>query len=212
MKKIINLIIALLFCSILNAQTEQGKIIVGMSTTLSSIGTGPEMFGVGFSINKTKVGSEEADPIKNIGINIVPQVGYFIIDNLAVGIDANYSYSSMEIKNLEESQTKNFGGIGCFGRYYTFNSKIHPFIEIDTGLGKASIKHKTPDISSNDKSFFYNIGIGAGVAIPIGGKVTFNLIAGYDYIKELPEKKFIGQKVESVIHSVGFDIGFMVTL
>lgn len=202
----------MLFSIFLNAQTEKGKLLIGMSTTLSSIGTGPEMFGAGFSSTQTKVGSESSAPTKSYGVNIVPKVGYFIVDKLALGLDINFSYSSMDIKSTEEFQSTTFGGIGIFSRYYMPVSRIYPFVEIDAGIGIASIKSESQNNDSDSQSFFYNLGAGIGLAVPLGEKVTIDLIAGYDFIKELPNETYFDQRIESTIHSLGIEIGLMVSL
>ena len=212
MKKIVSLFIALLFSYYLDAQVENGKILIGMSTTLSSVGTGPEMFGAGFSSTQTKVGSESSAPTKSYGVNVVPKVGYFIIDKLALGFDINFSYSSMDIESTEEFQSTTFGGIGLFSRYYLPFSRIYPFFEIDAGMGKAFIKYQSQNSSSDSQSFFYNLGAGIGLAIPLGEKVALDFLAGYDFIKELPDETYYNQKIQSSIHSLGIEIGLMISL
>ena len=214
MKKIFVLFISFLFCSTLHSQTNKGHYFIGMSTTLSSIGTGPEMFGIGFSSTRVKVGSEKGDPNKTFGVNLVPRVGYFVKDNLALGIDANLSYHSFEAESSGETQTSFFSGLGCFSRYYIPVSNFYTIIEVDAGLGISSVNYEGPFNSEyiDSRSFFYNLGTGIGLAVPLGDKATIDLIAGYDFIRESPNETYYGEKIKSTIHSLGFELGFVVVL
>ncbi|OFX86871.1 MAG: hypothetical protein A2W99_03925 [Bacteroidetes bacterium GWF2_33_16] len=213
MKKLINFLILILLSTLLNAQIEKGKFIIGMSTTLSSIGTGPEMFGVGFSSSKTIIGNNESDPIRNFGVNLVPRMGYFITENIVVGVDINFAYNSKEIKNSNESQSSIYGGLGAYCRYSRLIGSVYPFLEVDTGFGFGSVNIDSDFYGDSDyNSNFYNIGGGLGIAIPIGSIVMLDLMVDYDYIKELSDQLYYGQEIESVIHSFGFELGLMVTI
>jgi len=92
MKKIL-----LLFASIcivvsgLQAQTqlEKGKILAGVTSTLAMGGSeGSELFGLGFGSTKYKYGSDAPEVrYKSISYPILPKGGYFIMDNLAAGLE-----------------------------------------------------------------------------------------------------------------------------
>ena len=70
---------ALAFAS--QAQTEQGKVIVGG--------------GIGFSSNEVKDSGS-----KTTSFNIQPNVGYFVSDNIAIGAGIGYNWSKNENENL----------------------------------------------------------------------------------------------------------------
>ncbi|OFY48933.1 MAG: hypothetical protein A2W85_14810 [Bacteroidetes bacterium GWF2_41_31] len=219
MKKAIVIIISVLYYSTAYSQLSKGNFLIGMSTTLSSIGTGPEMFGTGYSTINSKIGGKTEGQTKTFGLNLVPKVGYFVLDNVAVGLDINLSYSSMKINNSRESQTTFFGGLGAFGRYYIPVSKVYSFFELNAGMGQASSKYKSPGSNpyyyyadSESKSNFYNFGTGVGLAVPLGKKIIIDFIAGYDYVREVSNKTYYGQKVGTAIHSFGFEMGIMVML
>ncbi|WP_129714992.1 outer membrane beta-barrel protein [Pedobacter sp. SYP-B3415] len=78
-----------------NAQTEQGKIILGGN--------------VGF--NSTKA---EGAPKSNVSFQVVPSVGYFIDNNFAIGTGVGYTYS----KEIAETEDQAFV-VAPFARYYT---------------------------------------------------------------------------------------------
>src|SRR5690349_3679248 len=86
------------------AQTEKGKIIVGGNAA--------------FSTSKS-----DADGAKsNTSFKIVPSVGYFVSDNIAVGTGVGYSYD----KQIGESQNQAFV-VSPFGRYYANLSESFKF-------------------------------------------------------------------------------------
>lgn len=215
MKFFLSFLFVVIFCSLIQAQTEKGRIIIGMSTTLSTIGTGPELLGIGFSSTQVKIGDNTSEPIKKYGVNAVPKIGFFVEDNIAIGIDGNYSYSSMEIVYNGSKETSNFGGIGVFGRSYFPFSKVIPFIEIDAGIGKAIVETKsgnTYESDSKSESDFFNFGGGLGLALPLGKRTTLDFFVGYDFIQEKLDQTYYGKEVVSSTHSLGFEIGIMILL
>ncbi|MFA4868204.1 MAG: outer membrane beta-barrel protein [Pedobacter sp.] len=77
------------------AQTEKGKILLGG--------------GVGF--NSTKIeGASKSD----INFNILPSVGYFVSDNIAIGTGVGYDYDKQVSKGLLNQSFE----VAPFGRYY----------------------------------------------------------------------------------------------
>lgn len=216
MKKAFKILYVIFICSTANAQTEKGHFFTGISTTLSSVGTGPEMFGVGFSSSQTIVGGEGNEPVKSYSVNLVPRIGYFIADNIALGLDVNLSYSLIKNESSGESQSYLFGGLGCFGRIYFPLTKVYPFVELNAGLGNALLNEKITSYfyqeSNESESFFYNLGGGLGLAFPLGKSFTFDIIAGYDYLHETSDEEYFGLNIESNKHSLGLELGIILML
>jgi len=84
-----------------NAQTEKGKFMVGGQV----------------SFDGTKV--KDTD-IKTNSFSIVPNAGYFVADNIAVGTGIGYNWSKSEIDNLKETTNSSFV-LAPFGRLYSKN-------------------------------------------------------------------------------------------
>ncbi|WP_131539927.1 outer membrane beta-barrel protein [Pedobacter nototheniae] len=78
-----------------NAQTEKGKVILGGN--------------VGFNTSKVD-GANKAD----VSFSVVPQAGYFVANNFAIGTGVGYTY------NKEVSRLRQTGAfeVAPFGRYY----------------------------------------------------------------------------------------------
>lgn len=139
MKKNI-VMIAFLFLSMQSyAQTEKNKLMLGGNINYSSVKTG--------SLN-----------VKNTTLNLSPSVGYFVGDNLAVGVNINYSQEKFA------HITQNSLSFGPFARYYFGkHDKLKPFGQI--GLGLFSGKHQVNLIDTNVKGSTYHIGLGAAYFI-----------------------------------------------
>ena len=105
------------------ALSAQAQISAGTKLLTGSIGYSQQM-------RETSNNTPNSQPLelKNKQFNITPGVGYFIADNLALGLQGNalltsnegYTYSGFPAGyNKTESKTRALSG-GVFGRYYKF--------------------------------------------------------------------------------------------
>ncbi|WEK20642.1 MAG: outer membrane beta-barrel protein [Candidatus Pedobacter colombiensis] len=103
-KLLLSLIAVSAFAFSTQAQTQKGKFIVGGN--------------VAFDTNKS-----DADGAKsNTSFRIVPSVGYFVSDNIAVGTGVGYSYD----KTINRFENQAFV-VSPFGRYYANLSESFKF-------------------------------------------------------------------------------------
>lgn len=84
-----------------NAQTEKGKIVLGGQVGFA-----------GTSIKDTDV--------KTTGFNIIPQVGYFVADNIAIGTGVGYSWNKQETDKDNDATNAAFV-VSPYGRMYSKN-------------------------------------------------------------------------------------------
>ena len=136
MKKILITVftISALFCS---AQISKGTILAGASSNL------------GLSNYKPDGG------ISTTYFNLNAKGGYFIIDNLAVGL--NMGINREDRTNYTNAQSL----IGLFGRYY-INGKII------TGLGLGVVNNRLDINNNTTKSNYSRVTLTGGYAIFIG--------------------------------------------
>ena len=218
MKKITILAISLVAINfgLLKAQTNQGKVLLGVSSSLSLAGTGSDLMNLGYSTVKYKSdadGFEESDPDKMTSINLLPKVGYFVADNFAIGLDLNIALSSNKHgeDNYKSSQT--LLSVGPFVRYYIPTSKVLPYFEISGSFG--AINDKYSDNSNGEdeeyKSSVMSIGGGIGLAAPLGERVTFDVLAGYNSLT-VKNKEGNDDNDRTVIGTLGLKIGFTIML
>ncbi|MEN9444498.1 MAG: hypothetical protein RIS47_1388 [Bacteroidota bacterium] len=130
MKKLISILaIVALVLSVGTAmsQTTQGNYLVGGASALS------------FSSNKVtpEYDGEKGDDSKSSSFDFSPQVGYFVMDNLAVGLDLAYS-STTDKGDVDVTSTTTV--VGVFGRYYLAGEKFRPFAQAELGYAANSIK------------------------------------------------------------------------
>ncbi len=98
MKKNVSIIIFLLFTGSASAQIAKGSLF----------------FGGGFNINSNKT-ETAADDLKSSSFSIEPSGGYFISDNLAIGLDLGFTSSTL----TNEDKESEFA-FGPFVRFYKF--------------------------------------------------------------------------------------------
>ncbi len=220
MKKITLLSVVMLTISFgfLSAQTNQGNVLIGVSSTLSLAGTGSDLMTLGYSSVKNKSdadGYEESDPDKLFSINLLPKVGYFVIDNLALGLDVNVALSKEESGEDTYTFSRTMFSVGPFVRYYFPTGKVLPYFEITGSFGAINNKFDYSDNTyledNTSKSSVMSIGGGVGLAAPLGERVTFDVLAGYNSLT-VKDKEDNDDNVRTVIGTLGLKIGFTIML
>jgi len=116
-------IIAFIGLTSLNAQLNQGNIMAGLSTTFSGnswysegLNPGAGLFNLGFSTVKD-LDDDEIDA-KFAAFNFQPRIGYFVIDNLAIGLDLMAGIVREKDPDDSDTWTVTTLGAGPFVRYY----------------------------------------------------------------------------------------------
>lgn len=103
-----------------------------------------------------------------------PQVGYFILNNFAIGgrfvVDHN---------KLGDDRTTAVGA-GPFARFYFLKAKFRPFVAADMDF--SSVKRKVGSIPSSTETAF-NYFIGGGGAFFISDNVALETIMGFRHTK-----------------------------
>ncbi len=115
-------------------------------------------------------GSETTGEIKESTFNFSPRVGFFVSNNIAVGIALGFEGTKTEDFDGPTfvEQTNSEFSIGAFGRYYfTPASKFSVFGELGFNVvsGKTEVDETLggTTISYEAKNNGFNIGLGAGV-------------------------------------------------
>lgn len=220
MKKITLLAVSLITISfgLLKAQTNQGKIIIGLSSTLSIAGTGSDLMNLGYSSVKNKSdadGFEESDPDKMTRINLVPKIGFFVADNFAVGLDLNVAFSSSKDGEDNDKYSQTLLSVGPFVRYYIPTSKVLPFFELSGSFGTIKNKYDYSDNTNwedeESKSNILSFGGGFGLAAPLGERVMFDVLAGYNSLT-IKDKEDNEDNDRTVIGTLGIKLGFTILL
>ena len=181
MKKLLVLAAFVGVASFANAQTTAGSIMVGGS------------LGFGSGKSEATTSSVTVDGPKITAFNISPNVGYFIMDNVAVGLRLGYGSQKNTQKDVpaagDETVTKQSDfTISPFARYYvSMADKAGLFLDasVDIGSGKTTTDVTTGGTTvsneTTDKSFGINVrpGVYWFVTDHIGLEGTFGSL-GYN--------------------------------
>ncbi|MBX2984725.1 MAG: hypothetical protein KF882_01990 [Bacteroidia bacterium] len=114
----------------------------GMMANAQSTGEGSMMLGGNFNVNITK----------HVAWGVNPQFGYFIKDNIAVGIMAGanggYIKTVKSLDGTKEAIVNNFGwNAGLFGRYYkALANNFFVYGAATFGYGSNGYKDMVPEL------------------------------------------------------------------
>jgi hypothetical protein len=210
MKKVIMMatVIFIMTFSVTEAQINKGKWLIGVSTSFSYVNFGSDIMSLGYTTVKT-TGNSSGDPVKYTTFNFLPKVGYFVIDNLVVGLNSCLA-TSVEKSDQSKYNTTYFG-IGPFARFYINGSKVMPFFEVSTLFGSMTDKSDYQGYSYSDKTSVRSLGAGAGIAVKLADKVTFDIMAGYNSLTA-KAKQDNPDDIKTVQGTLGVKLGFVILL
>lgn len=150
MKKIttlqaLTIIIIVLFTVSVNAQITKGNWMVGGSGS--------------FSYSNTP-----SENIKAYNINLTPDVGYFIVDKLAIGTLLNYNYDKSVSKDFAKGESKYFYA-GPFVRYYFLEKEevLNLFLETNYNFSLNNDYKSTSFGTKAAAVYFLNSSVGVEV-------------------------------------------------
>ena len=133
--------------------------------------------GDAFISGAVGISSSKTGDFKESELNIVPRVGYFATDNIAVGATIGFT-SQKETNEFGDDEQLSTIGFGVFGRYYaTPASNFSLFGEL--GVNYASAKFDDGiDGTDDDKANGFNIAVAPGVSYFISKHFAFEASIG----------------------------------
>lgn len=193
MKKVI-LVMAVAFATLTTtfAQTEAGNLLLSGQSSL------------GFSAMSTQLkydGEDVGDASKTTSLSLGLSMGYFVIDNLAVGASLPISYTKLKDYGSETTI-----GFAPFARYYFGSGAIKPFVNAEIGF--VSSKSKPEDGDESTQSGLITSG-GAGVAFFVNKNVSIDALLDYNYasMKDGDDDKAV-MATSGVMFNVGVSVFF----
>jgi hypothetical protein len=161
------------------AQPEQGRILVSVTSTAGLGDFGTDLMNIGLTTQTVKYnGGGNGSAYSKLGINLLPRVGYFVVNNLAIGADILADFVTRKSKDSDYKFTQSTLAAGPFARYYFPLEKVYPFIEASASFGIYKQKWSN-DSEGENKEGLLIYGGGAGVAMPLGKQVMIDAMAGY---------------------------------
>ena len=200
-------------CINLSAQTSKGNFLIGGITYIEQIGSGVTSMNIDYTTIKSKddSGDEDENKDKEFSFNFTPKVGYFVIDNLVLGVDFTIASSFSKTTNTEYKNNATFFGAGPFVRYYIPTKKVLPYAEAMYSVGTRTNKSIWEDGENTYKYGIQLYSVGIGVAIPLGEKATFDTLVGYQSTM-YKAKQDNENNHRTIIGTVGLKLGFTIIL
>lgn len=108
--------------------------------------------------------------VKTKDFTVNPKVGYFLSDDLAVGLEVNYLSSTKDVAGTDTVDYSGFGA-GVFARYYFLDlgKRFKTYSELGVGYGTA--KNDLSDVKVN--------GVNAGLSLGINYFLTDNIAISF---------------------------------
>lgn len=171
MKKGLTLALMLILSSIfVFGQLEKGNIFIQGS---SSFGFTTEKFS-------NVAGGTATEASKSTCFKLTPKAGYFIIENLPVGLSMDLDFCKTKETSSGNEYTDNAVTIGPFARYYLLpQEKLKPAIEAFAGIGNSKSRAKYPSYTSEYKYGVFKVGFGAGASYFITNNAALDFLVGY---------------------------------
>jgi hypothetical protein len=156
--------------------------------------------GAGYSTSKSDYSDSD---YKNYYLSFSPGMGYFLIDNLAVGLHLPLSY---DLSKYSDITYKTFRiGFGPYLKYYS-DKGIFLGLEISV-LGSFNDNESDSEFSSSTyKYIVYEINPCIGYAFFINQKVSLETSLNYQYQRMVSEADDIKTKYNRLFIDIGFQI------
>ena len=218
MKKInvITVFLFLICIELVNAQTDRGRMLLGVSSDLGL--TGADLVDIGYSSTKLKLDGAsyvEDNSSKITNISLLPKFGFFVVDNLALGLDIAFATAKLKGGNSNTESNSRLLSTGPFIRYYIPTAKVLPFVELNSSFGRMTNTTKNkdnPNIEDHiSKSNIRSFGGGIGLAVPLGEKIAFDILAGFNSLRVINENAIFSNS-RYVTSSLGLRVGFTMFL
>ena len=168
MKKVFLFAMALVFTNVILAQTEQGKIVLSGATGLQFVSS---------NIEWEYDGQSQGDYDQN-SFSFMPSIGYFVMDNLAVGLAANFTSTTQ--KDEGDKYTVSSTMLLPTALYYfPVEGQFKPLLQVGAGLMSTKEKYSYDGDSDEDKMSGLALNFGGGAAYFINDYVSLNFGLSY---------------------------------
>jgi outer membrane protein len=169
MKKILLLLTLVLgFNFFVNAQTEKGKWLISGASNIGFNSVSTKFKSDGMSVDGPKVNT----------FNVSPSIGYFVIDNLSVGLSLGYTNTSTKGEVDEKVSSSTFTVLPSLTYFFTKNTSVKPYLA--AGAGYASFKEKYGSVAETNGGFAWEAQ--GGLAYFVSQKAAISLGLGYGQV------------------------------
>lgn len=194
MKKLV-LAGAIALFGLANAQMQQGNWMFGATT------------GAAFNNNKQTVkvdGHSEDSPSTNT-FSVTPQVGYFVINNLAVTLDLGLTTSTTKDGDYKLNSTS-FAVMPGATYFFNTGSKLYPFVGANVGYATKTEKETYASVSEKTTIDGLAWKGKAGVMYMVTPSIGLSL--GVAYGQFTNKETVAGYEVKTIDKNLDVNVGF----
>ncbi|GAA0894005.1 hypothetical protein GCM10009122_36850 [Fulvivirga kasyanovii] len=193
-RTLLTVIIVAAVASFASAQTEQGRILAGGS------------FSMEFENNKVETGSTTVDRGNTFSASFNPNVGYFFVDGLAVGLELGITSSTFKADQSDYEERYSSLSFGPFVKYY---HKSNFFGLGSFGVGSA--KNEIDDNGTSEVKYgLFNWRLGAGYAVFLNDNVSLEPMLSYG--SDRRKNKDADPEVTVIDNDLMISVGFQIFL
>lgn len=198
MKKFILLAIVLVSTNVILAQTEQGKYVVSGATGLQFISS---------NIEYEYDGQSQGD-LTQTSFSFMPSVGYFVIDNLAIGLAANFTSTTQKDQG-DEYRISSTMMLPSALYYFPVSGNLRPIIQVGAGFMSTVSEIDYDYESYKEEASGLAINFGGGAAYFINDYVSLNFGLSYTManLKDSDDSDSV-QKQGNFAGNVGLSVYF----
>jgi hypothetical protein len=197
-------LVALLFLFSIDVSAQllnKGNFMMG-----STVGFSTADSKVTHSINNNK---EEGEGPSSIQINFAPKVGYFIVDNFALGIGLDYTFSTVREPNTDRTNDSDLL-FGPYARYYLpVGNDMSFFFEADFGFGTSSDQQYIGGDKQSINTNIFAVGAGPGFTILSTADIGIEALLKYNFARGQFETESAGitATTKTITNQFDFAIG-----
>ncbi len=151
---------------------------------------------VGFSTAKSNVsaGEQEEEGLSARQLNIAPNIGYFVVDKLAVGLGADFTLNAVTEPNKDKTEDSDLL-FGPFVRYYFPTSdNVAFFLVTNFGFGNSKDNQTTGGVKQNISTNIFAVGAGPGMTVYSKGGFGIETVLKYNYARSNFDTEIAGVK------------------
>ena len=190
-------------CNCISITSMKQNIILALITIMLSLPTFAQTKKGDFMVGGSAYfGVPQPNKYQTFSGNIRPDIGLFVINNLALGVDMSVGFFKSTYSG-NYTQHNQYLNIGPFARYY-FDAGEKIKVIIETQLGYTWYKTRFYNIKDSNHSRYW--GMGTGIGYFVTNNVAIEALINYysDDLKDETNSNMTGQ--------YSFDIGIQVHL
>ncbi len=189
--------------------TSKGNFLIGGTLGFSTATSSVEQ--------DSDAGSFEGEGAQATQFNIAPNIGYFVANNIAVGVGLDYTFNeTREPIDFADPNTDFLESndsdllFGPFARFYLpLKANKFFFVETNLGFGSSSDEFETLNGRQTQSTNIFALGVGPGFSIVSGDAIGIEALVKYNYARSNSDLDIAGSLTETtaITNQLDFSIG-----